>query len=169
MAVDYFLSSCQTILNSKAFGLYDDPDRDHVAACVLENDEGKWIAIVHNKDEQEVAFYALDHCTPVTKEGDPTKQASLCDGLLVVEQFYTFVELKDCKLKDKNWRPKGKAQLEATILRFLKENPSIKRQNVAAFLCNKKHQKTNSIYQDSQEEFIEKTGVILRIHPHISL
>lgn len=170
MAVDYFIDACKWSSNNRTFGLCDEPKPNEDPAYIAEDHQDEWIAIVHNDDRKEAVFYAIDNCIAVAKLNSPNKSMSRCDGMLMVDQFYTFIELKDCKLKNRYWRREGKRQLEATIERFLKENPTIKkRHQINAYVCNKKQRQNNVIYQDAQDEFTNKTGVVLMIQRHIHL
>ncbi|MGH1335987.1 MAG: hypothetical protein ACRBFS_07645 [Aureispira sp.] len=170
MAIDFFLSPCKTSSSTPTFGLCDNPPPAKDPAYISEDGtkKNKWIAQVLNKEKRTVNFYAIDHCVEIPKSNTPTKEESRCDGLLVIEDYYKFVELKDCKLKDKNWRRKGKNQLETTITIFKEHNPTISIKNISAQLCNKKH-RTTTIYQDSQDEFFEKTGIVLEIKRQVIL
>lgn len=170
MAINFFLSDCHKQSAAKTFGICDDPPPAKTPAYLSEdgNNEANWIATVFNKDEKKVDFHAIDHCIEIPKASEPEKQESRCDGLLVVEDYYKFVELKDCKLTNKEWRKKGKQQLETTIAIFKNNNPTIASRNISAQLCNKKHLST-IIYQDAQDHFFDETGIILEIKPSITL
>ncbi|MFK7796679.1 MAG: hypothetical protein AB8E82_04440 [Aureispira sp.] len=170
MAIDFFISECHEQSAAKVFGICDDPPPSEVPAYLSEdgNNEANWIATVFNKDEKNVDFYAIDHCIEIQKTSDAQKEESRCDGLLVVNNYYKFVELKDCKLINKDWRKKGKQQLATTIAIFKNDNPTINSKNINAQICNKKH-RAAIIYQESQDEFFDKTGIILKIDRQIIL
>lgn len=170
MAIEFFLEECKDSTNAKVFGLCDAPAPAQSPAYISPNGNHKaqWLAQVINKEQKMVDFYAIDHCVSIPKTGTPKKEESRCDGLLVTENYYKFIELKDCKLRNKDWRVKGKAQLATTIGVFKNNYSSIPIKNISAQLCNKKHLVT-PIYQDSQDEFLAKTGIVLTIKQQIVL
>lgn len=168
MDIDLLLSECKTSSNNRVFGLCDDLPPAENPAYISEDRDTTWIAQVINSDNKEVDFYAIDHCVDISKIDELEKQESRCDGMLLVDNYYKFIELKDCKLTNREWRRKGRAQLAITINIFKKSNPSISINNISAQLCNKKHRST-ILYQESEDEFFENTGIILKINRQVTL
>lgn len=171
MEIDFLQAPCKESSTKPVFGLCDDPPPAKNKAYISEDGHKKntWIAQVLNKDEKSIHFYAIDHCIEISKPNEPKKEESRCDGLLVTESFYKFIELKDCKLSDRNWRKKGNQQLKTTISIFRENYPEIPTTTISAQLCNKKHSSSNILYQDSQDEFFQETGIILEIKRQITL
>ncbi len=167
MIIDFFDDTHKTESNQKTFGLCDEPNVDK-PAYIDETDCLKWIATVNNQSEKMVSFYPIDRCL-VWKRPDG-KESGKCDGMLSYNQKLNiiFVELKDRKLRSADWRQKAKKQLIVTWEMFKNIYPRSMFQNIEAYICNKQ-QATQEQFMQLCQEFLNETGITLRVRRMIEI
>jgi len=164
MKVDFFDTPCKEPARiDTLFGICDDQDGVSIAYTDNSNQD-KWVAIVINKNETEVAFTPIDHCITILKEGTKDEE-SLCDGMLTFQNSLYLVELKE---KEKNaWQSEAIAQLENTI-RLLQANHDLSAfKYKKAYVCNKKHPNFSVYDNEKQKALFSKTKFRIDIQSEI--
>jgi len=164
MKVDFFDTPCKEPARiDTLFGICDDQDGVSIAYTDNSNKD-KWVAIVINKNETEVAFTTIDHCITILKEGTKDEE-SLCDGMLTFQNSLYLVELKE---KEKNaWQSEAIAQLENTI-RLLQANHDLSAfKYKKAYVCNKKHTNFSVYDNEKQKALFSKTKFRIDIQSEI--
>ncbi len=161
MQVDFVDDTYRQESKRGTFGLCDDPN-EKKPAYIDENDCQKWIAIVNNPAEKIISFYPIDRC--VFWKRPDGKESGKCDCMLSYNQNHCiiFVELKDRKLRGAEWRRKAKKQLISTWEMFKTIYPMSEFQNIQAYICNKQ-QATQEQFMQLCQEFINQTGITLRV------
>ena len=144
------------------FGLCDDQNGKKAYSDVTNHE--KWIAIVKNKRNIEIAFTAIDNCIIYYKKGKKDKE-STCDGMLTFLNSIYFVELK--KRKVGGWIEEALGQLENTI-KLLQTDPIVTNcLYKKAYACNKKHPSFNTIDNEKKMRFFRNYGFRIDIQNEI--
>ena len=122
-------NGCLKILNDKEFEIYDctkdDKDCEFGKCYIKKNGNFKVI----NNFEKKVGFLAIDKC--IFFDDDKFKK---CDCLIFDDKIISFIEIKNCKTKNRRMRKKDvKEQLKKTIEIF-KSKIDIDK-NIEAYLC----------------------------------
>ena len=161
MSVDFF-EKCQS-LNDKIFGIRDGKS-DSSLSYIDKDNVDEWIAAVHNEESKMLEFCPIDHKIKWSLENG--QKAKACDCMLSYNErtVVLFIELKDQKPYNKQWRVKAEEQLKSTIEFF--------RQNhqghfiIKAYICNRQ-----ALLDVGVEEYLERfkceTGVTLRVYREI--
>ena len=165
MSINFFQTRCQDNSNQKLFGLCDDQLEER--AYLDENDGSKWIAVVVNECQYNVAFIAVDHCIEIIREDG--KMAKRCDGLLYVDTTIIFVELKERGAQGNDWVIDGEKQLRTSIGYFETSDDSVNYKKKKAYIANKEHPRFKQSQKGRMDKFLDDTGYILRIENRIIL
>ena len=162
MAVNFFKEECQEITDESRFGICDLEDEN--PAFIQFTDEKDWIAVVHNEEQKEVIFTAIDNCIDIRRSnGD---KESSCDAMLTYTDNIDFVELKVVR---KDWINKGIGQLSKTIQTFVANHDLTAYNKKRAFLANKKHPHFHFSHKEEMQEFKKELKVRLIIQNTIKI
>lgn len=120
-------NECLETINKKEFEIYDcveDNENCITGKCYI-TEIGNFKVI--NEYQKELHFLAIDKC--IFFDDDTFKK---CDCLVFDEKTISFIEIKDCKQKNRKARKKdAKSQLKNTIL-ILKDKID---KEIEAYLC----------------------------------
>ena len=169
MSMDFFSNNCKHSSNKRKFGLCDpiDPNGNTALPAYLDEENGEdWIATVLNNSEQDVDFFAIDHCVNFQQE---TRK---CDGMLLSDNMIAFVELKSRTGPSKAWLDDGEEQLEKTIRLFNEQNQTDDIKNIPhkiAYIANKARPRSRTNQSIRMEKFLERTEYRLLIKATIDL
>jgi len=158
---------CQSATESKLFGLCDDTPPPSRPAYIDERDGCKWIAVVVNEYRFRVMFTAIDHC--IDLKNLQGKMVQRCDGVLMYDSTVIFVELKERDEKGSKWVKEAEKQLRSTIAFFEKTDNAEKYIIKKAYIANNKKPRFRESQAARMEQFLTKTGYILRIEKRIVL
>lgn len=158
MSINFLDIDCSTHSDQQEFGLCDDPPPPHIPAYIDETNPDKWIAKIINTNQENITFYAIDHCVDVLRP-DGTKD-SRCDGVLSYSNHLIFVELKS-KTSTK-WFKKGREQLTTTINHFKLNHDMTAYSKVEAYVCNNLRPFAHSGQAANIQKFKDDTDFILK-------
>ena len=167
MKVDFTEVKCQSKSRKKLFGLCDDQPPLTNPAYIDENNGSKWVAVVVNEFHFEVIFTAIDNCIVLKREDG--KMAKRCDGVLSYNDTIIFVEMKEKGPLGNKWVTEAEKQLMETLVFFEKEDIAKTFHYKKAYISNSLHPKFKVSQTRRMNQFLEKTGYILRIENRIYL
>lgn len=158
-----FLSSPVEISDKIKFGLCDNEGEPLAPAYINEDNESEWIAVIDNRQPQDIAFIPIDNNIHIVREnGD---MANRCDGMLIYgnidKEEIIFVELKI--VRTGGWIPDGINQLKETILVFKKNHTLSSYKKRQAYLANRKKPNFQSSHKSEMERFKNELDVRLTI------
>lgn len=164
MKTNFFETECQEDgRTATIFGICDDENGEKAYTDLA--DSNKWIAIVKNDIQKNVAFTAIDNCIEILKKGT-NDQESTCDGMLIFEETIYLVELKDQKA---NWINKAIQQLENTIKIILENHDLTDFKYRKAFACNKNHPRFATIDHERNKRFFKEYGFRIDVQAKITI
>lgn len=149
---------CRSITTNDKFGLNDDPPPAHFPAYIMHYNEDEWIAEVHNSNQKQITFKAIDNCVPVLRPDGNLE--SRCDGMLIREKNLVFVELKN--RASSGWLSDGRQQLTITILNFRGTPDANKYNIIEAYVANKQKPLAITGNNTEVEKFKDATGLLLK-------
>lgn len=142
-------NSCFEIITKKNFEIYDCKAEDTsctTGRCYIK-ESGDFLVL--NPNEQEISFLAVDKC--IFLDDDATQR---CDAIIYNNDTICFIEIKDCKSKNRSARKKdAKKQLKTTIELF--ENKINIEKNREAYLCVGTSQTRPSKLASGMDAFVE--------------
>ncbi|MEA1917779.1 MAG: hypothetical protein U9N42_09705 [Campylobacterota bacterium] len=122
-------NNCFKIITEEHFEIYDCKTEDAsftIGRCYIK-ESGDFQVL--NPNKQEISFLAVDKC--IFFDEDDTKR---CDAIVYNNDTICFIEIKDCKPKNRSSRKKdAKEQLRTTIKLF--ENKINIEKNREAYMC----------------------------------
>jgi hypothetical protein len=171
MPIDFFTAPCaktdchckspgvvcgKTTMNME-FGLCDDPPPAEFPAYIQEYRPDDWIARVENPHSKPITFKAIDNCVDLLRsDGDLENR---CDGVLLLQNKLTFVELKD-RISD-GWLAKAMDQLISTIAGFVNNHDKSKFELTEAYVCNKQRPYAITSIRNEMQQFKQATSDLL--------
>ncbi len=165
MPINFFDQNCKTGSANVQFGLCDDPPPATNPAYIDENDSTKWIAIVNNPVQNNVSFYAIDHCISILRSNG--EMESRCDGLLLYLNTLLFIELKS--REGGKWLQKGRKQLTTIVNIFKSQNDINSYDKVEAYVCNSLRPLAHIGQATNIQKFKDDTGLTLKGISNIEL
>lgn len=98
LKVNFFDTPCEfNTTSADEFGIYDEPNNSLKAYLVF-NDEIVPQLKVLNSKSKSIIFYPIDNCVKVYKANGTDKE-STCDGMLLFDNQFIFVELTESRHK----------------------------------------------------------------------
>lgn len=166
--IDYFKQEFKQTSQKAIFGLCDDiKNQPAYIDNDIANKDKKWLGEVHNSTNTAVSFHPIDNCIDIFREDKEMSQR--CDGILSYHDLKNiiFVELKDRKIKDDEWREKAEGQIKESIEYFFQNYKKDKFNKIAAWICNRQLAQQN--YYTQIKKFKEEMGMVLYICSKINV
>ncbi|NDW13201.1 hypothetical protein D0T50_09875 [Bacteroides sp. 214] len=168
MPINFFDEDAKTNSSSSIFGICDDPSPSTTPAYIDENkdnEDKKWIGVVHNSATQSIDFYPIDNCVPLLRpNGDKENR---CDGVLSYSNNLIFVELKE--RGGSGWIGIGRNQLTITLQRFRENHNISDYTKIEAYICNKLRPISSKNHANEIQKFKDETGLILNVQRNIHI
>ncbi len=161
VTIDFFQTKCQTGPHAqKLFGVCDVPNGG--MAYVDVHTPNNWIAKVHNEQELNVMFAAIDGCVLPNDQG-PKR----CDAMLTTAASLHLVELKDQRRK--GWVNTAIEQLESTIELFKTTQQRAGFRVFTAHICNKKRPYIHESRREMCDQFHAQHDFHLKVSVDIQI
>lgn len=180
MPVNFFNSSCLTIITTKRVGISDANSDSNSPAFVLLDNEDKWDLTINNPNEREIEYRAIDYCINVFRTSDydvkdeyadPSTFSSdavgsnlikRCEGFLFREDSsIVFFEIKTGIVK--GWFTDASRKFEETILSFKEHHPNKVELIKNPIVCNTTKPRVPQNYAVQNKILKDKTGLSIKI------
>jgi hypothetical protein len=162
MTIDFFNPKCESSTSQIEFGICDGEDTE-IAYIDLQNKKN-WICTVDNPNSKKITFIAIDKCIVIMN--NKREVESSCDCMLLYIDNIVFIELKE---RRRSTTELGIAQIENTIIHFIKNHDIMKYKHKRAFVANRRHPNFQIVENETMRKFFAKYKVRLNIQAKVDV